>query len=304
MNEKKREDTTVSSISEMQTTKYLMERIQQLQLEVESLKNEIVNIKKLPSGKIAIALLTPGIAALIFSILKESQILAFIGLSLTFWGTLFLFIKPIKYVRGNLLDSAATSTYLTVDRIIKDLKFKGKSYHIPPYPKDIYLPEHLKGLKEMIVFISADTKPGMPSIEEMAKSRFLLENPNGICISPPGLGILEQIEKELGEDIIKIDLETLIEILPSVITESLHLAREIEIKREKKGIYARIEDPIYKSLYSRERNLKSVHFLGCPLASAIACAIAKTTGKITTIQKNRVSPDAQTVEFWYNFVEA
>ena len=304
MNRKKQEDTTASSISEMQTTKYLMERIQQLQLEVESLKNEIVNIKKLPSEKIAIALLTPGIAALIFSILKESQILAFIGLSLTFWGTLFFFIKPIKYVRGNLLDSAATSTYLTIDRIIKDLKFRGKSYYIPPYPKDIYLPKHLKGLKEMIVFISADTKPGMPSIEEIAKSRFLLENPNGICISPPGLGILEQIEKELGEDIIKIDLETLIEILPSVITESLHLAKEIEIKKEKKRIYARIEDPIYKNLYSKEQNLKSIHFLGCPLASAIACAIAKTTGKITTIQKNRVSPDAQTVEFWYSFVEA
>lgn len=303
MSEKEKEESAAGVISELQTTKYLMDRIQQLQLEVEKLKNELGNVKKPPSGKIAVAFLIPGVVALIFSILKEYQILAFIGLSLTFWGALFLFIKPIKYVRGNLLESTAASTYLTVDRITKDLKFKGKSYYIPPYPKDVYLPEHLKGLKEMIVFISADTEPGMPSIEEMARSKFLLENPNGICISPPGLGILDQIEKELKKDLTKMDLETLIEVLPPIIAENLNLAKEIEIKNEEKSVYVRIEDSIYKSLYSREQNLKSIHSLGCPLASAIACAIAKATGKITTIKKNRISPDTQTIEFWYNFVE-
>ena len=289
--------------TEILTTKYLLEQVRELQLQVESLKSEIKKIRPVPSGKIGLAFVIPGVLSLIFSILKESQILAFIGLGLTFWGALFLFIKPVRYVRSELLHSASLSSYLTLDRIIKDLKFKGKSYYIPPYPKDVYLPEYLRGLKEMVVFISADTQPEMPSIEEIAKSKFLLKNPNGICISPPGLGLLNQIERELREDATKVDLETLLERLPQIITESLELAKEVEMKRDKKKVYVRIDDSIYKNLYKREQNLKSIHFLGCPLASAIACAIAKASGKIVTIEKDNVSTDFQTVEFWYSFVE-
>lgn len=292
-----------SSFSELRTTKYLVERIQELQSEIESLKFELERSKRIPSEKVGVTLTTSGIIVLVLSVLSESQILAFIGLSLTFWGFLFFFIKPIRYVKGNLLDSAATSTYITVDRIVNDLKFKGRSYYIPPYPKDVYLPEYLRGLKEMVVFISADTQPEMPSIEEIAKSKFLLKNPNGICISPPGLGLLNQIERELREDVTKVDLETLLERLPQIITESLELAKEVEMKRDKKKVYVRINDSIYKNLYKREQNLKSVHFLGCPLASAIACAIAKASGKIVTIEKDNVSTDFQTIEFWYSFVE-
>ena len=292
-----------SSFSELRTTKYLVERIRELQSEVESLKFELERSKRVPSEKVGVMLTTSGITVLVLSVLSESQILAFIGLSLTFWGFLFFFIKPIRYVKGNLLDLAATSTYITVDRIVNDLKFKGRSYYIPPYPKDVYLPEYLRGLKEMVVFISADTQPEMPSIEEIAKSKFLLKNPNGICISPPGLGLLNQIERELKEDVTKVDLETLLEGLPQIITESLELAKEVEMKKDKKKVYVRIDDSIYKNLYKREQNLKSVHFLGCPLASAIACAIAKASGKIVTIEKDNVSTDFQTIEFWYSFVE-
>ena len=292
-----------SSFSELRTTKYLVERIRELQSEIESLKFELERSKRIPSEKVGVMLTTSGITVLVLSVLSESQILAFIGLSLIFWGFLFFFIKPIRYVKGNLLDLAATSTYITVDRIVNDLKFKGRSYYIPPYPKDVYLPEYLRGLKEMVVFISADTQPEMPSIEEIAKSKFLLKNPNGICISPPGLGLLNQIERELGEDTTKVDLETLLERLPQIITESLELAKEVEMKKDGKKVYVRIDDSIYKNLYKREQNLKSVHFLGCPLASAIACAIAKASGKIVTIEKDNVSTDFQTIEFWYSFVE-
>jgi len=75
------------------------------------------------------------------------------------------------------------------------------------------------------------------------------------------------------------------------------------MKPEKNQVHLKIFDSIYKNLYSREQNLKSAHFLGCPLVSAIACAIAKTTGKIVTIDKDSLSPDGQTIEVWYRFIE-
>jgi len=293
---------TEDKSSEITTTQYLIETIKQLQADNENLKLELKKARGIPSGKIGLALLIPGVLALIFSIINSSNILAFIGLGLTFWGALFFFVRPVRYVQSSLLDSTATSTYTTIDRIVRDLKFKGKSYYIPPYPKEVYLPEYLKGLKEPVVFMSADTG-GVPSIEELAKSKFLLQNPNGICIAPPGLGLSTQFEKELRKDITQLQIGELCESLPPLIVENLRLAKEVEIKVEENQIHAKIFDSAYKNLYTTEENLKSVHTLGCPLVSAIACAIAKATGKMITLQKDSMSADGQTLEVWYGFME-
>lgn len=289
--------------AELMTTKYLVEALKQMQAEVENLKLEIRSIRRIPSGKIGMAFIIPGVLALVFSILNNSNVLAFIGLSLTFWGALFFFVRPIRYVQSSLLDSTAISTYTTLDRIVKDLKFHGKSYYIPPYPKGVYLPEYLKGLKETVVFISAD-ESGMPSVEELAKSKFLLKNPNGICVAPPGLGLLTQFENELRRDLTGFQLNELCENLPQLIVESLQLAKDVEIREEENNcVYLKLLDSTYKGVYTKDENLVSVHFLGCPLVSAIACAIAKVTGKIVTIQKDKISQDGQTIEVWYRFGE-
>lgn len=293
---------TEDKSAELTTTQYLIETVKQLQAEVEDLKLELTKTKRIPSGRIGVIFMVLGVLSLISSIFYNSQVLAFIGLGLTFWGALFFFVRPIKYVASSLLDSTAISSYSTIDRIVKDLKYKGRSYYIPPYPKDVYLPEYLKGLKEMVVFISADSGASMPSIEEIAKSRFLLENPKGIVVAPPGLGLLTQFEKELRTDITKLGLNELCESLPQLILENFSLAKEIELKAEENQIYLRIFDSVYKDLYCKEENLKSVHFLGCPLVSALACTIAKVTGKIVTIYGDKISPDCQTIEVWYRTV--
>jgi hypothetical protein len=192
--------------------------------------------------------------------------------------------------------------YNTIDRIITDLKPKVKSYYIPPYPEEVYLPEHLKGLKDMIVFIATDASTTIPSIEEMAKGKFLLQNPKGICISPPGAGLLTRLEKELRRDITKIELGELCESISQLATEKLQLAKEIEMKPEENQIHTKIADSMYKDLY-RQENLKSVKLLGCPLVSAMACAIAKATGKAVTIQKTTLSLDEQTIEAWFQPIQ-
>ncbi|NWG10437.1 hypothetical protein HXY33_01610 [Candidatus Bathyarchaeota archaeon] len=292
-----------SESGEMASTPYLVENIKQLQTEIENLRLELKKAKGIPSGKIGFAFIILGVLSLAFSILKNSQVLAFIGLGLTFWGAFFFFISPLKYVRSSLLDSTATSSYYTIDRIVKDLKYEGKSYYIPPYPKEVYLPEYLKGLKDMIVFIPAGAETGMPSIEEMAKGSFLLKNPKGVCVAPPGLGLLTQIEKELRRDLTKLELNELYEILPQLIIENFQLAKEVEIKSEENLIHLRISDSTYKNLYSRQENLQSIHVLGCPLISAIVCAISKTAGKVVAINNDRVSLDGNMIDVWLGFVE-
>jgi hypothetical protein len=260
-------------------------------------------IGRLISNKIGAALLISGIFSLILSIYSESQILAFIGLGLTFWGALFFLLTSVRYVEGSLLESTTTALYSTIDRIIKDSGYKGDGYYIPPYPKDVYLPDHLKGLKDTVVFVSTINDSNMPSIEELAEGKFLLENPKGVLVIPPGSGLLSQIEKELNIDFAKTQLNELCEILPRFILENFSLAKEMEMELREGQVYLKTFDSLYKNLYSREKNLKSISLLGCPIVSAVACAIAKASGKTVTIQKQNVSADGLTIEVWYRIVQ-
>lgn len=255
------------------------------------------------SSIIGAVFLVSGVLSLIRSVYSESQILAFIGLGLTFWGVLFFLLRPVRYVESSLLDSTVLASYSTVDRIIKDLKYTGKGYYIPPYPKDVYLPEHLKGLKDAVVFVSSESDAVMPSVEEMAEGKFLVEKPKGILVAPPGLGLLTQIEKQLNVDYTKIELSELCEVLPRFILETFSLAKDITMTLEENQVNLKIFGSIYKNLYNAENNLKSISFLGCPIVSAVACVLAKASGKAVTIQKLTLSPDGLTIEVWYRIVQ-
>jgi hypothetical protein len=243
-----------------------------------------------------------GILLLTLSIIDNSQVIAFIGLSLAFWGGLFFFIKPETYVEASLLDSTAVPAYTTIDRAMEEFKQKSKSYYIPPYPEKARLPEHLKKLKDAVVFIPAESNSVLPSIEEMTTGKFLLKDPKGICITPPGLDLLSRIEKEIRTDPEKLGLDELCEVLPTVILENFGLAKEIEMKHEGDQVTLRITGSVYKNLYTNEK-LRSIHTIGCPLTSAIACAISKTTGKIVTIERDLISRDTETAFITYCLLE-
>lgn len=276
--------------------------------EREQLETKNRNLKKQLNGHnrnstliIGTVFAVPGILSLIFSITAGSQVLAFVGLGLTFWGAVFYLVRPAIYVRGSLLSTTATTFYQTIDRIIKDLDLGGKAIYIPPYSREGNLPQRLKGLKETIIFLPKDTDQASPSIEEMANSKFMTKNPKGVILIPPGSSYLDQIEKLLRTETTKMTLEDLCTTLPQIILENFQLAKDIEMKTENNQIQLKTTDSIYKNLY--EEDLKTVKLLGDPLTSAIACTIAKTTGKQLTIETIEITPDAQTLEATFQLSE-
>jgi hypothetical protein len=249
------------------------------------------------------ALVISGASILVGATYTSSTILAFIGLSLSFWGILFFFIRPARYVRASGLESTAIPLYKTVDRIADDLGHYGKVLTVPPYPEDVYLPNHLRGLKEMIVLLSREAESAMPTIEEIAKQKFLLENHRGICITPPGLGIMRMLEKEARMSFARTDGEELLEVISKLVTNDFELARNMEFHGDGNTNQIRIEDSLFKNLYSRESKLKSVHFLGCPLVNAISCILSRASGKVVETIKIEVSADLNTIELWCQTIE-
>lgn len=293
----------VSAVSAPVPTSPSAKAMADLQRENELLKHELRSTKKVPSNAIGIALIVAGAVLLVASIIAYSEILAFMGLGLTFWGILFLFVRSTKFVRGTVLGATATSSYSTFDRMIEDLKYKGNAVYIPPYPKGTYLPDHLAGLKEMVLFVSAENSLTIPALEEMAKKQFMVKNPRGLCFTPPGSELVNLFEKELRTDFTKLDKESFYDLLPTVIVNSLELARNFEINTEKDAVNVKIVDSVFSHLYSKSQNLKTVQSIGCPLTSAVGCALAIQTGKPVTITRTEVSPDLKIIQVWYKLIE-
>lgn len=134
----KQETTELHGMSaELETAKQLAQSAEELQKEIQNLKKQLQTLNRNSTIRISIIFTIPGILSLILSIITESQVLAFIGLGLTFWGALFYLVRPIAYVRGSLFSITATTLYQTIDRIIKDLNIKGKGIYVPPYPKEV-----------------------------------------------------------------------------------------------------------------------------------------------------------------------
>lgn len=248
--------------------------------------------------KLGIGFLACGVLTIVLSYSLTSLILAFIGLSLSFWGALFLVITPTRYVEANLLAHNLSPLYYSTDRIIRNLDCNGKGVHVPSYPPDVYLPDHLRGLKETVVFIpKSEELVTTPSIDELAKGKFIVENPKGILLTPPGLNMLTRIEEKTKTDFTKTTLSDLCEILPKRILDNFGIGKEITLILKDDEVFLKVRDSIYKDLYEQE--IKSINLLGCPIVSAIACAIAKSSGKPVTISGIKYIPDELVIQAKY-----
>ncbi len=251
-----------------------------------------------------------GIVSIDFSIFYASQILALIGLGLTFWGVVFFLIMPKSYFDALLLTSAVYPEYLTsavfpeystFDRITNQLESE-KSYYIPTLPSGTAVPKHLEGLKDPVVYVSAGADFQMPSIEDISQGRFLLTKGKGALVTPPGLGLLKQIEKKTKANLNELSINKICEVLPQIILGDFALAKELTMNVEAEHIHLTVQNSIYRSLYNPENGSKSAQILGCPIVSAIACIIAQASRKTITIAKTKVTQHGLTIETEYQIL--
>ncbi len=262
-----------------------------------------VSKNKRSSTGLAVGFFVVGVLMLAFSVLYTWQVVAFIGLGFVLWGAIFSLAQPGKYVDSNLLDSTANTVYSTLDRMINDLKFNGHGYYIPSYPQNAYLPEYYKNLKDSIVFIADENFNGLPALEELASGKFISERDRGVFITSPGSGVLHQIENQLNIDFSTIPPAELCNILPRSMTEFFSLAKEMDLQViDESTVRLSMVGVLYASLYRLEDMPKSVSLLGCPVISAVACALAKSSGKTVIISEQTFWPNGAGVEVVFNFV--
>jgi len=270
----------------------LVGKIQQLESEKEDLRLKLLKQRLAPSKIITPLLLAIGAVALISSIVFFSSVLAFIGLGLTFWGALFLFIRPVAYVKAKLLDSTAVSSLIAIDKILSEEACQGKGLHLAPKYGD------------GMVFVPTNDEVTIPSTDEIAGGKVFLENPKGVCLSSPGYGLAKLFEKELGVDFSKVDLDYLQKNLPKLLVEELEVVEEFSMDLDGEFVVVRMVSGIYQDLCREVKKLTNICLrIGCPICSAIGCALAKVTRKPVVFEGDKLSSDGIEIQARYRIIK-
>jgi hypothetical protein len=264
----------------------LIRRIQELEMERDQLRRERWKTRATPSKITFGVLLILGAAALLGAIAYASTILAFIGLGLSFYGMLFLFIRPTKYVESETLESAL-SPIRTLDLLLSQLGYQGRGIHLPA------------GNGVMLFVPEGDgSKLGM-NLGVSENLQTLTNSSQGVMLSPPGLALTRIIEKDLGADLSIRGLGSLEEKLPKMLIEGPQMVKEMQMQVEGDHVRFRFTGSIY---CDRLRNDGGKCSPGCPLCSALACILVRTTGRpIVFEDESRSGRD--TFESTYRIVE-
>ena len=229
--------------------------------------------------EIGFLLIISGILGIIFSILYESTTLAFISLTLILWSFLFLLALPGKYIESEDMSYFITSTFSALDQIITSAGLQGKAIYIP-VQKESYLPPWLD-FKNEFIYISKAQEGDKTTIEKA-----FLKEKEGLCFNPPGLSLLNLMEKKSKLEFHDMDRDHLIEELPSILTDKNEICDEFKIYFNGNEARATIKKPICENLCIEVSKMQSVcPYIGCPLSSAIACILTRSTKKPVRISE-------------------
>ncbi|MBN2260326.1 MAG: hypothetical protein JW702_07260 [Clostridiales bacterium] len=261
---------------------------------VEKIKNQLTGIRQKRqmnvSKVVPMFLIFFGSLSLLISIIFVSSPLAFIGLSLIFWGALFFYIRPQGYVKKDVLFAALSSNSKMITNLMHELGFDGKPIFIPPnYPENpdsgrVYIPK----------------QEGKFSNEQIMSEDATVPTANGIFLSSPGCQLVRLIENSLNVDLTKTDIPFLTENLKRTFKD-LELSENFDLQLRDEIIKIQITNSSLINDNFAASNTFNV--LGCPLCSALACILTKTIQKPLVLEKIQVLQNGNKIDLFYRTLE-
>jgi hypothetical protein len=204
------------------------------------------------------------------------------------WGALLLLIVPTKYVKLELL-TASSSLLANFEEMMSVTGAHGKGVYLPP--------KLLQDYQSSLVFIPGKEGEVLPTREEIER-RKTPKTSRGLLLTPPGLALSGLFESKMGKSFTELSLDQLQKMLPKLF-EELEITKTANINVENDVVTVDVKNHVFKELCEENRKLERTHeAVGCIFSSAIACALAKATGKPIIIQKEETTQDqATTIDY-------
>ena len=252
--------------------------------------------RKTFSQIIILIMLSLGIVIVIVSKFYTSSFLAIFGLAIIFWGAILLYLTPSKHVPLTLLNASTKAAVSNIERVITELDLDQKGIYLPP--------DNLRNIDFSLVFIPETSKSPLPSLEESDK-KLLSKEKTGTFFTPPGSALTNLFEKELGVSFTKTDLNQIQNLLPKLLVKILELAKDAEIQIQGNTVILQVRKSILDEICRQTDFQPKAHKqVGCLLSSAIACALAKATGKPIIIHNETRNPQTETTYIEYRILMA
>ncbi len=231
----------------------------------------------------SIILLMLGIASLFESVVLSSSVFALIGLGLTFWGFLFIFVRPSGYARSELVDSTALSSIQTIDRIVYEMGLHGKGIYVPG-----------QGREGVRLFVPAEKDVIVPP-NDLTEDSVFHSNPKGLVMVPPGLELAKFFFERLSGRKGPLTIKRLQRELPSLLTSDLDIMEAFEIKVDGNKVLTRSVNSLYSD-FCDEIRLKTrvCSAFGCPICSSVGCLLVAATSRPVMLENEESSSDGRT----------
>jgi hypothetical protein len=262
---------------------------------------------------IGLLLASAGIAMLILATIYSSSIPALIGLGLTFWGIILMYVQTDEYVKDRILNATVSSLTKTLNQTLNETEFKGKAVYLPP--------KYFNDSETVKVFLLRQEPIELPTPIQTKKleTQPISKDGQAILLNPPGGELTRLFEKSLKTSFNNISLKELQRMLPKLIIEDIEIATALEIdtaagssnqpagradQPKQNTVKIRITTEHFTDIFKQVQQLNTIYAnMGCPLTSAFASAIAKATGKPTIIQTQDTAEDGRTMEAVYLTLE-
>ncbi len=233
-----------------------------------------------------LVLVAIGVILTALSVFYASSFLAILGVGIVFWGIILLYVTPVRHVPLRLLSVSAVSNSGTVERLLSEMDMTEKGYYLPP--------RYLKDFESSLVFIPEKPGQELPEPGAVDEEKLLSSKQDGLFLSPPGLDLCRLFEKELGVSFTRTDLSYFQQKLPKVLIEDMEMAENVEVQIQSGVVAVDVTGSVLDEVCQETDRQPRVHELvGCLLSSAIACALAKTTGEPVIIQKESRNPESK-----------
>jgi len=249
----------------------LIEMIQVSDSNEIQLKRKNAKTNKKPEGEIAYIFLSLGLILLALAIFHANNISAVIGIALTFWGALLLYIKPTRYIRKEILEIIIDEANNNLDIFYDYTNFQG----IPFY----YSPPTLSGLKNAFIIIPKLDSLPMPSDEQLSEKKYFYETNSIIKLVPLGYKILEIYDFKLTGNLSSFNINIIKNYIENILINNYEVAKSIEIEYNEPLIKVFITEYILSTEIIKIKNKHFLKYIGDPFISLIACILTISTHK-------------------------
>jgi len=272
----------------------LQKQVVQLEREKQELLKQLRKFKRKPEGRIGYLLLALGFTLFALAVYYSHNVSAFIGIALTFWGALLLYIRPIKFIRKEILDTT-TEHIENYSKLIEELGYKGTPIYISP--------STLWGLRNTVIYIPRSDSTPKPTDEQLSVDEIIINNLQALKLTPPGQSLSRLIEEELKTNFSTVDIEYLQYNLEKALVEGLEIAETFRIEPRESMVHVEIKEAIFYETIQKNFESMKLQQIGDPLNSAIACILARSTKKAVVIENVQTKPGVRTIKTDFKLLE-